>query len=112
SKFDHAESDPFYRMKELETQLEENENFFVFRAKVPEHERKNIDVIVKENEIVVSGQRHFEEKVDKGGRIIATNTSQSLREKIPLKHPVVADAVDKQYENGFLTVRIPKIPIG
>src|SRR5690606_33442683 len=109
AKFDNAQQDPFYRMKEIESSLEEGPNSFVFRARVPEHERKNIDVLVKDNEIIVSGQRAFEEKVDKDGRTVSTHTSQSLREKIPLTHPVVPDAVSKDYENGYITVHIPKI---
>ncbi len=110
-KYEDAKDDPFYKMHEFETRISENDNFYVVKTKVPAHEKHNVDVIVKNDRVVVSGQREFAEKVDKEGRKVATNTVESFREEIPLKHPTIAKAVDKRYEDGAIVVKVPKIPI-
>jgi HSP20 family protein len=110
-KYGDTENDPFYKMQEFETRIAENENYYLVRTKVPKHERDNVDVIVKDNQLIVSGQRSFAEKVDKDNRKITTNSHQSFREIIPLKHPTVPKSVERSYEDGTIAVMIPKIPI-
>ncbi|MEK6555330.1 MAG: Hsp20 family protein, partial [Bdellovibrionota bacterium] len=108
-KYSDKGEDPFYNMKDFETKLNEEENFFVVKTKIPEHERKNVDVVVKEDKVVVTGQRKFSEKVKRDDRELATDAYQSFREIIPLRIPVVTKGVMKEYKDGHLTVTIPKL---
>jgi len=78
---------------------------------VPAHDRHNVDVLVKNDHVVVTGQREFEEKVDREGRKITTNSAESFREEIPLGHPTIPKLVTKSYEDGHIVVKIPKLPI-
>lgn len=110
-KYPTAKDDPFYKMKDFETRLHENSNFYFVETKVPEHEKHNIDVIVKDDRVIVTGQRLFKENVKNEDRQLSTNSSQSFREVIPLKHPTLPKAVEKTYANGMLKVSIPKLPI-
>lgn len=110
-KYEKAGEDPFYKMQEFETRVAENENYYLVRTKVPEYERDNVDVIVKDDKVIISGQRAFAEKLEKDSRQITTNSHQSFREIIPLKHPTVPKAIEKSYEDGTIAVMIPKIPI-
>jgi HSP20 family protein len=107
--YQNKDGDPFYQLKEFGGQMTEHANKFELKVEIPEHEKKNVDVIVKEDRVVVNGQREFKEKVNKDGRTLSTNTYQSFREEIPLTHPVIMKAVTKEYENGVMTVSIPKL---
>ncbi|MEQ1665434.1 MAG: hypothetical protein ABL927_08680 [Bdellovibrionales bacterium] len=111
SKYDKVNGDPFYKMKDFESRLVDNPNYYLLRTKVPAHEIKNVDVIVKDDHVVVTGQRNFSEKIKKGERYISTTSNQSFREVIPLKHPAVPKGVQKSYEDNTLVVMIPKISL-
>ena len=110
-KYDAAKNDPFYRMQDLESHLDENSNFYILKTKVPEYEKGDVQVYVERDKAVVSCQRGFHDRAVIKGRTIASNSEESFHEIIPLKHPVIPNGVEKSYENGFLVVRIPKVPI-
>ncbi len=102
-------SDPFYQMVDLGGELRENEDQFVFTAKVPEHERERINVTIRGNELVVSGKRRSEESVEVGpGRVSRTNSYQSFSESFPLGWPVNPKNMTREWDGETLVVRIPK----
>ena len=98
-------------MHDFETRVSEDANFYTVKTKVPPHEKHNVDVIVKNDRLVVSGTREFNEKVDKDDHKVSTSTMESFREEIPLKHAAVPKAIDKKYEDGHIVLKIPKVPV-
>lgn len=66
-------------------------------------------MVVKENQLVVSGTRRYEDQIEEGDHKVTTNNYQSYREAIDIDHPAVEKAVTKEYKDGLLTVRIPKM---
>jgi HSP20 family molecular chaperone IbpA len=66
-------------------------------------------VVVKENQIVISGSRRFQDQVQESGRRITTSNVQTFREAVPVEHPAVEKGVTREYKDGLLTVRIPKV---
>ncbi len=107
--YQKTENDPFYQHNAFETRVTEDANYFVVKANVPEHEQHNVDIIIKKDSAVVQGSRSFEEQLNKQDRKIATNSFQTFREEIPFGQPVVMKAADKKWENGVLTVKVPKL---
>src|SRR5690606_723366 len=66
SAYEDRQSDPFYRLVDIDADLFEDHDAFVLTAKIPVHERDHISVTVRDNEIVLSGYRRNEESLDRG----------------------------------------------
>ncbi len=102
-------SDPFYRMVNIDGILTENEDQFVFTAKIPEHERDRINVTIRGNDLVISGKRKSEEVLEVSpGRTQRTSAYQSFSESFPLNWPVNPKNMTREFEGDTLLVRIPK----
>ncbi len=109
SAYDERNEDPFYRMVALSAELEDQGESFVLTARIPEHERERVSVAIRGNEIVVSGQRRNEEKVEiEPGRFRQTSSYQSYSESFPLNWPIEARAMRKEFEGEYLVVTLPK----
>jgi HSP20 family protein len=67
-----------------------------------------VKLIVKEDKVIVNGQRRFEDKIEDAASKVSTNNYQTFREIIPLEHPVREKLIDQKWENGILTLKIPK----
>lgn len=101
--------DPFYRIVELGGSLSETRDAFVFRASVPTHEQDGISVSVRGNQLVVTGKRKSDEKIELApGHQVSTSSYQTYMETHPLTYPVEARGLSKSFEGDELTVVIPK----
>ncbi|MCB0421195.1 MAG: Hsp20 family protein, partial [Bdellovibrionales bacterium] len=107
--FTEKKDDPFYSLHGVPTQLIDNNSHYILKTEIPNHEKGNINVIVKQDKIIVSGQRAFEDRVEQDGRTASTNNYQSFREEILLDQPVQSDQIQKDYHEGILTTIIPKL---
>ena len=109
SAYSSRQRDPFYKMKDLGAQLHDAGDRFVLTATVPEHEQQHLSVAVKGNELVVSGYRRNEEKLDLGpGRTKGTSSFQSFSESFPLTWPVNKQLLSRQFDGDTLIVVVPK----
>lgn len=108
-KYLDKKDDPFYRLKSAPSVLKESPWAYVLEVQIPESQKDDIDVVVKENQLVVSGTRRYEDQIEEGDHKVTTNNYQSYREAIDIDHPAVEKAVTKEYKDGLLTVRIPKM---
>ncbi len=112
TRFDKVESrkeDPFYQGLNFGAELEETENSYVFKAKVPAHEIENVDVKVKGDKVTISNHRKFEDRKDLGDQVATTNSYQTQRQEFKLAIPVDAKAIVRDRDaEGNITVRIPK----
>ena len=107
-RYQDRRADPFYRLVQVNGRLEETDTHYVLTAEVPEHERANVRVSVRPNQILIQGHRSFEDKVERDGGTLSTESYQTFREDVPLEHPVRERFVRQSYANGVLTVKIPK----
>ncbi len=102
-------SDPFYRMVNVSAKIRETPEQFILTAQVPTHEQDKININVRGNELVISGKRKSEEKLDAGpGHTLRTNAYQSFSETFPLGWPVDPKFMTREWDGEELTVRIPK----
>lgn len=111
SKYANVGQDPFYKIPDMNAELIENEDRYTLKARIPEHERGNVDVRVQKDKIVLSGKREFSEDLsseDESQRL-KTSNYQTYRQEFRLAFPIYERAVTETYENGVLTVTIPKV---
>ncbi len=101
--------DPFYRLYDMDAHLTDSGDEFVLRARIPEHEQSRVNVTVRGNQIVLSGQRRSEEKQELSpGHTASTNSFQTFLEAFPFGYPVDITRMSKEFDGDQLTVRLPK----
>ncbi|MEJ2720002.1 MAG: Hsp20/alpha crystallin family protein [bacterium] len=79
-------------------------------AELPGMRENDIDVILEDGELVISGEK-TEETTDGNERRYRRETRYgSFQRVIPLTGEVDADKVTASFENGVLKVTLPKVP--
>ena len=88
--------------------LVESDGNVEVRVDIPGMEAKDIDIQVNGNLLTISGERK-EEREEKGKTFHRVERRVgSFSRTVTLPSPVKQDAVDAQYKNGILTVKLPK----
>jgi HSP20 family protein len=88
--------------------LAESDNALEVRMDIPGMEAKDIDIQVNANVLTVSGERK-EEREEKGKTYHRVERRVgTFSRSVTLPCPVKEDAVDAQYKNGTLTIKLPK----
>jgi HSP20 family protein len=88
--------------------LAESNNAVEVRVDIPGMEAKDIDIQVNANVLTVSGERK-EEREEKGKTYHRVERRVGVFSRsVTLPCPVKEDAVDAQYKNGILTIKLPK----
>lgn len=88
--------------------LAETDGAVEVRMDIPGMEAKDIDIQVNGNLLTVSGERK-EEREEKGKTYHRVERRVgSFSRTVTLSCPVKEDAIDAQYKNGTLTVKLPK----
>jgi HSP20 family molecular chaperone IbpA len=109
SAYSDRQNDPFYKMKDIAGQLHEYNDKFVLTANIPRHEQDHVTVALRGNELVVSGTRRNEEKLEVSpGHSKGTSSYQSFEESFPLSWPVEGHQLMKEFNGDRLIVTIPK----
>jgi HSP20 family molecular chaperone IbpA len=103
------ENDPFYAMKSFDAKLTEDQLNYTLRARIAPHERDNVEVRVKDDKVVLSARRQYEDSTkDKNSRL-TTNSYQTHRQEFHLPIPVDQKRALKRIDDeGFITVVMPK----
>lgn len=101
-------ADPFYQIQYTGTTLDETPDHYIIKAAVPEHEKDNVKLFVKNGIAVVQGQRNFADEVKTEDVKMATNSYQTFRQEIPLSHPVREKYATRHWNDGVLVLKIPK----
>jgi HSP20 family protein len=88
--------------------LSETDSALEVRMDIPGMEAKDIDIQVNANVLTVSGERK-EEREEKGKTYHRVERRVgSFSRSVTLPCPVKEDAVDAQYKNGILFIKLPK----
>ena len=86
----------------------ENEQELIVKADLPDIDPKDLDIRVENNILTIRGERKFEKKQDNGDYLRVERAYGSFSRSFALSSTVNMDAIDAQYENGVLTLRVPK----
>lgn len=85
-------------------------NAYVVSAEVPGMNDKDMNVTIKENCLILEGEKKEEHKEDKGGISRSEFSYGSFYRMIPLSDDIDAEKVSATYTNGVLKVTVDKLP--
>lgn len=86
----------------------ENEEAFVVKAAVPGMNPDDLEITISDNVLTIKGETNFEETKEDEKVHLQERRFGSFMRSITLPSPVESDAVEATYENGVLTLSIPK----
>ena len=86
----------------------EKDNRLVIRAEVPGVERDDIEVRIEDGELVLGGERKRDVEFKDENAYRRERVYGSFTRRFRLPDTLDLDKIDAKYENGVLTIEIPK----
>jgi HSP20 family protein len=86
----------------------ETEHELVVKADLPDIDPKDLDIRVENNILTIRGERKFEKKVDQDNYLRVERAYGSFARSFTLANTVNSEAIKADYQNGVLTLSIPK----
>jgi HSP20 family protein len=86
----------------------ETEGELVVKADLPDVNEKDIDIRIENNTLTITGERKFEQKVNKDNYLRVERAYGTFSRSFSLPNTVNTEAVQADYHNGLLTVHLPK----
>ncbi|MEM7354971.1 MAG: Hsp20/alpha crystallin family protein [Acidobacteriota bacterium] len=86
----------------------ESDEAFVATADLPGLKKDDIDVSIEDSVLTVSGERKFEDSKDSGTFRRVERSYGSFRRSFTLPRGVDASKVEAKFEDGVLTLNLPK----
>jgi HSP20 family protein len=86
----------------------ETEHELVLKADLPDIDPKDLDIRVENNILTIRGERKFEKNVNEENYLRVERSYGSFTRSFTLANTVNAEAIKAAYENGVLTLTIPK----
>ncbi len=90
-------------------ELKEKEKGYVVRAEIPGMKENDINVTLKDNSLVLEGERKSESEEEKEGYYSSEFSYGSFYRAIPISEEVNPDTVKASYKNGILVVELEKV---
>ena len=78
------------------------------KADLPEVDPKDLDIRVENNILTIRGERKFEKKVNEENYLRVERSYGSFARSFSLANTVNPDAIKADFQNGVLTLSIPK----
>jgi HSP20 family protein len=88
--------------------LVEEGDHFVLRADLPGVREEDVNVELEDNVLTISGERKAEHEDRKEGYYRIERAAGRFSRSLTLPEGIDPDSIEAQFENGVLTVRIPK----
>ncbi|MFQ5398307.1 MAG: Hsp20/alpha crystallin family protein [Anaerolineae bacterium] len=92
----------------LALDIVENDDAFIVKASVPGIDPNDLDITLADNTLTIRGEFKEDEKIDKEQYRLRERRFGSFARSVTLSATVDRDAIEAMYENGVLTLRIPK----
>jgi HSP20 family protein len=86
----------------------ETEHELVVKADLPEVDPQDLDIRVENNILTIRGERKFEHKVNEDNYLRVERSYGSFARSFTLANTVNPEAIKADYQNGVLTLGIPK----
>ncbi len=87
----------------------EDQDSYRLRAELPGVAKENLSVEVKENRLVLSGRKEAKTEKAEGRTHYAEASYGEFSRVFELPRNVRADAIEAEYKDGVLELRIPKV---
>jgi HSP20 family protein len=94
----------------LALDVAEKDNAYIVKASLPGVNPDDIDISITDNVLTIRGETKVEKDIEKAEYHLRERRYGSFSRSISLPAPVNAEAVEASYENGVLTLHIPKAP--
>lgn len=86
----------------------ETEQELVVKTDLPDVNPKELDIRVENNILTIRGERKFEKKMNEENYLRVERSYGSFARSFTLSNTVNAEAIKADYQNGVLTLTIPK----
>jgi HSP20 family protein len=86
----------------------ETEHQLVVKADLPDVDPKDLDIRVENNILTIRGERKFEKKADQENYLRVERAYGAFSRSFSLANTVNSEAIKADYQNGVLTLSIPK----
>jgi len=86
----------------------ETEHELVVKADLPDVNPQDLDIHVENNILTIRGERKFENKVNEENYLRIERSYGSFSRSFSLANSVNSEAIRADYQNGVLTLSIPK----
>ena len=86
----------------------ENEHELVVKADLPDVDPKDLDIRVENNILTIRGERKFQKQVNENNYLRVERSYGSFARSFSLANTVNSEAIKADYQNGVLTLNIPK----
>jgi HSP20 family protein len=86
----------------------ETEHELVVKADLPDIDPKDLDIRVENNILTILCERKFEKQVNDGNYLRVERAYGSFARSFSLANTVNTEAIKAEYQNGVLTLHIPK----
>jgi HSP20 family protein len=93
----------------LPLDVTEDEEGYVVKASVAGINPEDVDITIEENVLSIKGEFAQESETEEENYLMRERHAGSFGRSIRFPVEVNADAVDAKYENGVLTLNIPKV---
>jgi len=80
----------------------------VVKADLPDIDPKDLDIRVENNVLTIRGERKFEKDVNEDNYLRVERSYGTFSRSFTLANTVNAEAIKADYQNGVLTLTIPK----
>ena len=91
-----------------EVDIYETENELVVKADLPDVNPQDLDIRVENNNLTIRGERKFDNKVNEDNYLRIERSYGSFSRSFSLANSVNSEAIKADYQNGVLTLSIPK----
>jgi HSP20 family protein len=110
-KFNREIDVPLMEMEEFspKVELRETDKGYSVRAEIPGISESDVNVTLRENNLILEGEKKTETKKEERGHYFSEFSYGSFYRSIPLEEEVNPDKVKATYRNGILNVELEKI---
>jgi HSP20 family protein len=86
----------------------ETKHELVVKADLPDVDLKDLDIRVESNILTIRGERKFQKQVNENNYLRVERSYGSFARSFSLANTVNSEAIKADYQNGVLTLNIPK----
>jgi HSP20 family protein len=93
-------------------EIQDNEKNFIVCAEIPGMSEKDVQVSLRDNQLIIEGERKSERESEENGTYRSEFSYGSFYRTIPLRDEVKADSVKATYKDGLLRIKLEKTHAG
>lgn len=90
--------------------MRETDQAYEIEAELPGLEQNEVEVNLRDNALMISGEKRNEHKEEASGRHYTERSYGHFERMIPFDMEVDPDKVEARFKNGVLSVTVPKNP--